>query len=147
MEAWANMELHTLTLKLVAPTGSGSKTTSTQTQELQHRAVMQPVAAAEAAEATTTSTKDALTKIFATMEASSPIVMVMTVQRMQERHLGVEATTMRSSTLLICAALAVVAIAVADKMRETKVEKKKIKVEKKKTMETRNKMTPLNALT
>ena len=145
MEAWANMELHTLTLKLVAPTGSGSKTTSTQTQELQHRAVMQP--AAEAAEATTTSTKDALTKIFATMEASSPIVMVMTVQRMQERHLGVEATTMRSSTLLICAALAVVAIAVADKMRETKVEKKKIKVEKKKTMETRNKMTPLNALT
>lgn len=58
MEAWVNMELHTLTLKLVAPIGSGSKTTSTQTQELQHRAVMQAMAA-EAAE-TTTSTKDAL---------------------------------------------------------------------------------------
>ena len=61
MEAWVNMELHTLTLKLVAPIGSGSKTTSTQTQELQHRAVVQAMAAeaAEAAE-TTTSTKDAL---------------------------------------------------------------------------------------
>ena len=61
------MELHTLTLKLVAPIGSGSKTTSTQTQELQHRAVVQAMAA-EAAE-TTTSTKDALIQISAPMEA------------------------------------------------------------------------------
>ena len=87
--------------------------------------------------------------MFATMVPSSPIVMVMAVLSMQEHHLGVEDTTMMSSTLRLCAALVMVAIAMASKKKTMEKEKKKTmeKEKKKKTMEKRNKMTPLNALT
>jgi len=99
------MELHTLTLKLVAPIGSGSKITSTQTQELQQRAVMQ--------------LNNALIQMFALMVASSPMVIMMAALSMQDRHLGVENTTLKSTGLWKCAALVMVAIALANKMEET----------------------------
>ena len=144
MEAWVNMELHTLTLQLVAPIGSGSKTTSAQAQELQLRVAVQ--AAAEAVEAT--STKDALIQMFALMEALS-LMVLMAALSMQEHLLGVEVMTLTSSILEKCAALVVVVIALADKMRKIKVKVMEIKVmenKKKKTMKKRNKMTLLNAL-
>ena len=143
MEAWVNMELHTLTLQLVAPIGSGSKTTSAQAQELQQTVVVQ---AAEAVEATFT--KDALIQMFALMEALSLMVLMVALS-MQERLLGVEVMTLQSSILDKCAALVVVVIALADKMRKIKVKVMEIKVMEIKVMENkkkRNKMTLLNAL-
>ena len=146
MEAWVNMELHTLTLQLVAPIGSGSKTTSAQAQELQQTVAVQ---AAEAVEATFT--KDALIQMFALMEALSLMVLMVALS-MQERLLGVEVMTLQSSILEKCAALVVVVIALADKMMEIKVMENKvmeIKVMEIKVMEKkkkRNKMTLLNAL-
>ena len=134
------MELHTLTLQLVAPIGSGSKTTSAQAQELQQTVAVQ---AAEAVEATFT--KDALIQMFALMEALSLMVLMVALS-MQERLLGVEVMTLQSSILEKCAALVVVVIALADKMRKIKVMEIKVMENKKKTMKKRNKMTLLNAL-
>ena len=134
------MELHTLTLQLVAPIGSGSKTTSAQAQELQQTVAVQ---AAEAGEATFT--KDALIQMFALMEALSLMVLMVALS-MQERLLGVEVMTLQSSILEKCAALVVVVIALADKMRKIKVMEIKVMENKKKTMKKRNKMTLLNAL-
>ena len=149
MEAWVNMELHTLTLQLVAPIGNGSKTTSAQAQELQLTVAVQ-AAAVEA-----TSTKDASIQMFALMEALS-LMVLMAALSMQERLPGVETTTLQSLILEKCAALVVVVIALADKMRkikvkvmEIKVKVMEIKVMEIKVMESkkkRNKMTLLNAL-
>ena len=119
------MELGTSTLRLVASIGSGSKTTSTQPQESQLRAVAQ----------TEAEMTHALTQM-----VTSVIVMVMAAR--YTNKLGVETTTPKSSSPEKCAAF-VAAVKVLVKKR---IQLKKTQL-KKKIMKKRNKMTHLNALT
>ena len=131
------MELGTSTLRLVASIGSGSKTTSTQPQESQLRAVAQ----------TEAEMTHALTQM-----VTSVIVMVMAAR--YTNKLGVETTTPKSSSPEKCAAfVAAVKVLVKKRIQLKKTQlKKKIQLKKKtqlkkKIMKKRNKMTQLNALT
>ena len=79
-----------------------------------------------------------LTQMFAPTEALSLMVLMAALSIIMY-HLGVEATTMESSNLWICAASVVVAIALVDKMKKT-MENKRVMTKMRRMMAKKKRM-------